>query len=154
MRRTLPVIMLTAALTAPTVAHAASIDGTYQGSARSTDGGTAYGKATFTIKKGKLVSWAVEEVPRQCEVVEQMNYGFIVASNVLKAYGLKAKDVKLSKKNRLSFTYKQPNHLDAIKVDVKFTKKRAKGSVVNTPESGQPSATENCSGSARMTMKK
>lgn len=154
MRRALPMMMLTSvALAMPTAVQAATIDGTYKGTARSTDGKTVYGRSTFTIKKGKLVSWSAEMVPRQCRILEQTNFGFIVASNVLRAYGLKAKDVKLSNKGRLKFTYRPPSHLDSITVNVKFTNRRASGTLVDVSGPGEPS-TLNCSGSARMTMKK
>lgn len=154
MSRTVAILVVTAAaLGTPVVAGAATTDGTYTGSARSTDGGTTYGKASFSVKKRKLVTWAVEKVPQQCQSTEFMNYGFTVASNVLKAYGLKSKDVRVSSKGRLKFTYRQPNHLDTIAVDVKFTKKKATGSVIQTAGPGELS-TQNCSGSARFTMKK
>lgn len=82
-----------------------------------------------------------------------MNYGFTVASNVLKAYGLKPKDVKLSKQGRLKFTYTQPNHIDKITINVKFGAKKASGTIVNTAGPGEP-AIENCSGSAKVTLTK
>lgn len=126
---------------------------TYSGKAASTDGTVDYGSARFTIKNRKLVTWNADAVPRQCEFLEKMNFGFTVASNVLKAYGLKSKDVKLSKKGRLKFTYTQPNHRDKIVVNVKFGAKRASGTIVNTAGPGE-AETQNCSGSAKVTLKK
>ncbi len=96
MRRLLPVAVLAvAALSipfAPATAKGAPT-ATYNGKATSTDGTTKYGAASFTIKNGKLVAWSANEVPRQCQDLELMNYGFTVAPNVLKAYGLKTQDV-------------------------------------------------------------
>lgn len=126
---------------------------TYEGTATSSDGTQKYGAASFTIKKNKLVKWKADAVPRQCRTLEQMNYGFTVAGNVLKAYGLKDKDVKLSKKGRLKFTYTQPSHSDKITVDVKFGKKKASGSIIDTPGPGEPS-TLNCSGAGKVKLRK
>ena len=156
MRRILLVLVLAAAvLAAPEAATAASTapKGTYPGKAQATVGSAKYGKATFTISKGKLVSWAVEQVPRQCRTPEQMNYGFTVASNVLAAYGLTKSDITLSKKGRLRFTYRQPSHLDTITVNVKFSQKKAHGTVVEKAASA-PLTTLNCSGSARFALAK
>ena len=141
---TLPVGAVTAK-PAPTV--------TYSGNATSIDGTVDYGTASFTIKNRKLVTWNANAVPRQCEFLEKMNFGFTVASNVLKAYGLKSKDVKLSKKGRLKFTYTQPSHLDKIVVNVKFGAKRASGTIVNTAGPGEL-GTQNCSASAKISLKK
>lgn len=148
--------MATIALLMSVVATAANAprSGTYKGSATSTDGGTKYGSANFKLSKGKLVSWVVNKVPRDCGVrKEQMNYGFTVAPNVLKAYGLKSKNVKLSSKGRLRFTYTQPSYEDKITVDVKFGKRSATGTVVQKPAPGELHG-GNCVGSAKFKLKK
>lgn len=156
MRRLLPVAVLAvAALSipfAPATAKGAPT-ATYNGKATSTDGTTKYGAASFTIKNGKLVAWSANDVPRQCQDLELMNYGFTVAPNVLKAYGLKTQDVKLSKQGRLKFTYTQPSHRDTITVNVKFTSKTASGSVINRAGTGE-TETQNCFGSAKVTLRK
>jgi hypothetical protein len=126
---------------------------TYNGKATSTDGTAEYGAASFKIKNRKLVAWNANEVPRQCQDLELMNYGFTVAPNVLKAYGLKPQDVKLSKQGRLKFTYTQPSHLDKITVNVKFGTKTASGSVINLAGPGE-TETQNCFGSAKVTLRK
>lgn len=156
MHRALPAALLAAAaLTIPVgtaTAKPAPVV-TYKGKATSSDGSQTFGASSFTFKKGKLVKWNADAVPRQCATVELMNYGFTVASNILKAYGLKGKDVKLNKKGRLKFTYTQPNHSDRITVKVTFGAKKASGTIVNTPGPGERS-TLNCSGSGKVTLKK
>lgn len=142
------------ALGASASAAKAPITGTYKGSATSTDGTTKYGKSYFKLKKGKLVSWTVETVPRDCGVrKELMNYGFTVAPNVLKAYGLQSKNVKVSSKGRLKFTYTQPSYEDKITVNVKFGKKSASGTVVQKPAPGELHG-GNCVGSGKFKLKK
>jgi hypothetical protein len=149
-------IALLAVAVAATGAQAAKkkLSGNYKGTATSTDGSAKYGASNFKLSKGKLVSWTVTVVPQDCGVrQEKMNYGFTVASNVLQAYGLKSKDVKLSSKNRLKFTYSQPSHKDKITVDVKFGKSSATGKVTQVAADGEKN-TQNCSGSAKFKLKK
>ncbi len=92
-------------------------------------------------------------MPRQCQQLEMMNYGFTVAPNVLQAYGLKARNVRLSKQGRLKFTYTQPGHRDTITVDVRFGRKSASGTVINLAGPGEKE-TQNCSGSAKVSLRK
>lgn len=147
-------VVTAVALGASASAAKAPIHGTYKGYATSTDGATKYGKSSFKLKKGKLVHWTVETVPRDCGVrKELMNYGFTVAPNVLKAYGLKSKNVKVSSKGRLKFTYTQPGSKDKITVNVKFGKKSATGTVVQKPAPGELSG-GNCVGSGKFKLKK
>lgn len=141
-------------------AHAAKkkLTGTYKGTATATSGGAKYGATEFKISKDKLVSWSVGGVPQDCGPRGNggngtMNYGFTVAPNVLQAYGLKSKNVKLSSKNRLKFTYSQPGHKDKITVDVKFGKKSASGKVTQVAAEGEKNL-QNCSGSAKFKIKK
>jgi hypothetical protein len=149
----LVVLMLALALPAGSLAAKTSISGSYKGASKSLDGSQKYGVAYFVVAKDKLKSFTVTRVDQQCgDRAESMNYGFTVASNVLKAYGLKSKDVKL-KKGKLNFTYTQPNHTDKIKVSVKFGKKKASGRVVQTASSSEKN-TLNCEGSAKFSMKK
>jgi len=137
---------------APAVAKDAPT-GTFTGSASATDGTGDYGSSTFKLKNGRLVFWDANAVPRQCQQLEMMNYGFTVAPNVLQAYGLKARNVRLSKQGRLKFTYTQPGHRDTITVDVRFGRKSASGTVINLAGPGEKE-TQNCSGSAKVSLRK
>lgn len=153
--RNLILLVLALALLVPATAPAAkkTLSGTFQGKAKALDGSASFGATKFVISKNKLKSFEVTKVPRTCGTREEkMNYGFTVASNVLKAYGLKSSDVKL-KKGKLKFTYSQPGSNDKITVKVNFKKKSPSGSVVQKPSSAEKN-TRNCEGSAKFSLKK
>lgn len=149
----LMVMMLALLVPATALAAKASLSGTYKGTAKSLDGTQTFGASKFVISKNKLTSFEVTKVAQNCGArQEKMNYGFTVASNVLKAYGLKSSDVKLTN-GKLKFTYTQPSHSDKIKVSVTFGKTKASGSVVQTASSAEKN-TQNCEGSAEFSLKK
>ena len=152
--RNLAFLVIALALMIPAAALAGSkISGSYQGKAKSLDGSTTFGTAKFVFSKDKLLTFQVTKVAQKCgSRDEKMNYGFFVADNVLKSYGLKSSDVKL-KNRKLKFTYTQPSHTDKIKVSVDFSKKSPTGTVVQTASSAEKS-TLNCEGSAKFTLKK
>lgn len=154
-KRNLALLVLALVLVLPAGAVAAKkkVSGNFQGKAKSLDGSTTFGASKFVISKNKLTSFEVTEVAQNCGIrQEKMNYGFIVASNVLKAYGLKSSDVTL-KDGKLKFTYTQPSHSDKIKVSVDFKKKSPGGTIVQTASSAEKN-TLNCEGSAKFSLKK
>ncbi len=149
----LAIMVLVLVLPAAAFGAKKTLTGNYEGNAKSVDGAQKFGAAKFVISKNKLKSFEVTQVAQNCGLrQEKMNYGFIVASNVLKSYGLKSSDVKLSN-GKLKFTYTQPSHLDKIKVSVSFGKKSASGTVVQTASSAEKN-TLNCEGSAKFSLKK
>ncbi|MGB1583817.1 MAG: hypothetical protein ACPHCI_08510 [Solirubrobacterales bacterium] len=139
------------------VGHAAKksrISGTYKGTATATQGSTKYGSTKFVISKNRLKNFAINKVPIDCGVrIDLMNFGFTVANNVLKAYGLKTRNIKLSRSGRLKFNFVQPGSYDRTYVNVKFRKRSASGTVVRKPGPGELRSS-NCSGSAKFKLKR
>jgi len=120
------------------------LSGTYKGTAKSADGKTKYGRAQFVFKKNKLESWFVTDVPITCRSEGLTGFGFTSAKNVLKAYGLKKKDVT-AKSGKLDLKYTQPSHIDSNRLKLKFGKKSGSGTLRRTPAAGELN-TFNCSG--------